>query len=63
MGKKSKKSTEAHELLRFDALRRIIGKEFKNIPDPRPGKSLISLHDALMSAFAMFSQGSLPACL
>ena len=43
-----------HNLLRFDALRRIIGKELKKIPDPRPGKSQISLHDALMSAFAMF---------
>ena len=55
MGKKNKKSAEAHEFLRFDALRRIIGEELKKIPDPRPGKSRISLHDALMSAFAMFS--------
>ena len=55
MGKKRKKSAEAYELLGFDTLRRIIGEEFEKIPDPRPGKSQISLHDALMSAFAMFS--------
>jgi len=55
MEKKRKKSAKAYELLSFDALRRIIGKEFKKIPDPRPGRSQISLHDALMSAFAMFS--------
>jgi hypothetical protein len=53
--KKSKKPAEAHKLLGFDALRRIIGKEFKKIADPRPGNNQISLHDALMSAFAMFS--------
>jgi hypothetical protein len=53
--KESKKSAEGHKLLGFDTLRRIIGKEFKKIADPRPGNCQISLHDALMSAFAMFS--------
>jgi len=55
MGQRSEKADEVHELLRFDALRRIIGEEFKKIADPRPGDCKISLHDALMSAFAMFS--------
>jgi hypothetical protein len=55
MEKKSEKTAEAHKLLGFDTLRRILGEEFKKIPDPRQGEIRISLHDALMSAFSMFS--------
>jgi hypothetical protein len=41
--------------LSADALIRTVRSGFEMIDDPRPGKPQISLTDALMSAFAMFS--------
>ncbi len=38
-----------------DALLRSVHDVFRHIPDHRKGDSTIPLHDALMSAFAMFS--------
>jgi hypothetical protein len=47
--KKARKSLSAH------ALFRTLRSEFDQIADPRSGKPEISLADAMMSAFAMFS--------
>jgi hypothetical protein len=41
--------------LSADALFRLVHRGFDHIPDPRPADADISLTDALMSAFAMFS--------
>lgn len=46
---------KARKHLSADALFRLIGTEFANIPDHRPPGVEIALSDALMSAFAMFS--------
>jgi hypothetical protein len=41
--------------LSADALVAALRRRFTTIPDPRPGKPVIALADALMSAFAMFA--------
>jgi hypothetical protein len=41
--------------LSADALFRLMQSGFASLPDYRPGDTEISLTDALMSAFAMFS--------
>jgi hypothetical protein len=41
--------------LSADALVRVVRTGFANRPDPRSGDAEISLRDALMAAFAMFS--------
>ena len=41
--------------LHADALFKRLRSEFEKIPDPRPGDVKISLADALMSGFAVFS--------
>jgi hypothetical protein len=48
-------SGESPKNLSADALFRHIHSHFGSLPDPRSGKVEISLADALMSAFAMFS--------
>jgi hypothetical protein len=46
---------KARKHLSADALFHLVRSGFANIPDPRYGEGDISLTDALMSAFAMFS--------
>src|ERR1700691_226312 len=46
---------KARKDLSADSLIRRIRYRFDDIPDPRPGEPDISLGDALMSGFAMFS--------
>ena len=46
---------KARKYLSADALFHLVRSGFANIPDPRDGEGDISLTDALMSAFAMFS--------
>ena len=49
--------------LSADALLGLLRSGFTDIGDPRPGDPDISLSDALMAAFAMFSLKSLSARL
>ena len=46
---------KARKDLSADSLFRLIRSRFDDIPDARPGKPEVTLGDALMSAFAMFS--------
>src|SRR5271165_7223049 len=46
---------EARKDLSADALFQVLRSHFGSLPDPRSGEVEIPLHDALMSAFAMFS--------
>ena len=46
---------KARKDLSADALFRKLHGRFDEIPDPRSGQQTISLGDALMSGFAMFS--------
>src|SRR6476660_9758793 len=46
---------EVRKDLSADALFNMLGGQFASLPDPRAGELEITLGDALMSAFAMFS--------
>ena len=46
---------EARKDLSADALFNMLGGQFASLPDARAGEVVITLGDALMSAFAMFS--------
>jgi len=45
----------ARKHLSADGLVALVRSSFANVPDPRPGKAVIPMADALMSAFAMFA--------
>jgi hypothetical protein len=54
-GAMSSVAPKARKHLSADALFRSVRSGFTTLPDPRGGETEISLTDALMSAFAMFS--------